>query len=172
MDLGAHVGEWTVMAAALWPEATVYAFEPYEPAFHFLEINCAPYKNVKLFNAAAAHVNGTVQFNIDSFGSLCHSVYDRGRVVKTVEVEAVSYKDIAGLNPDIVKCDIEGPECEFLHGFSAALPVERVKRFYFEFHSEANRRSIERQLILTHELAYARITQTQQGEVMYLRRTT
>ncbi|MBW8884004.1 MAG: FkbM family methyltransferase, partial [Planctomycetia bacterium] len=46
VDLGAHVGEFTIMAAALWPQATIHAFEPNPQVIPLLQQNCQRYANI------------------------------------------------------------------------------------------------------------------------------
>lgn len=174
VDLGAHAGEYTVMAAVRWPEATVHAFEPNPQIIPLLKRNCKPYANIVIHEQAVDVQSRTDRLYFSSLGSVAASIvkpalapppgYERAGA----DVEIVGADAVSALAPDILKLDIEGVEGVLLAALGQA--VARIGRIYVEFHHENIRRHIDDVLFPTHVLEYARIPNGRQGEVMYLKR--
>lgn len=167
VDIGAHVGEFTIMAALLWPAATIHAYEPYPTAVEVLRHNLRDCVNVVIHPQAVAAKGGKTWLHLSRFGTLCNSLVIRPTDdCESIAVEAVDPQAIADLQPDTLKIDAEGVEWDIL----SRLPLDAIHRIYLEFHCEDHRRRICRLLDETHSLWYARITQSEQGELMYVRR--
>ncbi len=168
VDIGAHAGEYTVCAAALWPGSIVHAYEPHPTTFGLLQQNTEKFKNVVRHNAAVRGAGWTkTDLILSSLNSLCHSVLPRDTSGKTaIQVDAVGGDIIQSLKPDILKIDAEGVELEILQ----ALNLKTIYRIYLEFHYEEDRVKIMRLLDETHALAHAHIWSINQGELMYVRR--
>ncbi len=169
VDIGAHVGEFTIFAAIIWPHATVHAYEPYPPVFDVLERNLAPYPNVVLHPEAVASDGGTQKLFISFMGTLCNSLKE-GPVTENcdaVEVPAIGPSDIAKLKPDVLKIDAEGVEWDII----SALPLADIHTIYFEYHCEDHRRKICRLLDETHSMFHAEVHQPERGEMAYIRKS-
>jgi len=70
VDLGAHVGEFTIMAAIYWPQATVHAFEPAPQAIPLLRENCRPYPNIVIHEQGFSLTPGRGQFFVNSISTV------------------------------------------------------------------------------------------------------
>jgi FkbM family methyltransferase len=64
LDVGAHVGVFSLVAAHANPGARVFAFEPVAPTYQRLQSNVAlnQLKNVRCFQSALSDKDGTAQF--------------------------------------------------------------------------------------------------------------
>jgi len=176
VDLGAHAGEFTVMAGIRWPKARLVAYEPQPDLAELCRQNCE--QNgvpVEVHAQAVSDQAGTLPLFYSEIGSVASSLCagkDRDGNTATacqlVEVEDARYA-IALHGPDVLKLDVEGVELRILQRIDPAF-LRIIPYIYIEFHSEAIRLEIERLLIGTHELAYARIPCARQGEVLYRKR--
>jgi FkbM family methyltransferase len=172
VDLGAHVGEFTLLAAVAWPGATVYGFEPFPESFEWLVKNCAAYPNAKPRQAAYRHAGGIGVLFLGN-SSVCHVCREGVGVPGspgTLLVDTCSTPDIEALRPDVLKVDIEGAELELFRNLSDEA-VAGISRIYLEFHLDSYGRAIHERLSKTHDLAYSRTQWPDQGEVMYDRRS-
>jgi FkbM family methyltransferase len=166
VDIGAHVGEFTVCAAALWPEARIYAYEPYPPSYELLCRNCLPYKKITCIQKAVAEKAGKAKLHLSSMNAMCHSLMVRDTFGgQMMDVDCISGHNLPK-NIDILKIDAEGAEV----GILSCLHLPDIYRVYVEFHYEHDRIRICNRLDATHSLTHARIGQSNQGEMMYVRR--
>jgi FkbM family methyltransferase len=173
VDLGAHVGEFTVMAAARWPGAAVHAFEPNAQVWPLLRANCQRYPNIVIYQQAVDAKAGRGQLYSNNVSPVCASlVYTEapppGVTWSGVEVDIVGPEAVLDLAPDVLKVDVEGVEARLFEAMGAA--VTRIPIIYVEFHGEDRRIHLERMLLRTHCLFYARILEPNQGELMYVKR--
>ena len=175
VDLGAHAGEFTTMAALRWPQAKLYAYEPNKEVATLCVWNLDETKHPdwKVIAKAVDEKGGKGKLYFSEYGSVAYSLFpgqDReGRQATAgMSVTVAPASEIAKLKPDVLKLDIEGAEERVLWAMKPSLHT--IRRIYVEFHGESLRLSIEKLLIPTHRLAYARIVSADQGELMYLRR--
>ena len=172
VDLGAHVGEFTIMAALRWPEAIVYAWEPNPQVLRMLLNNCARF-NCHIVPKAVDVKARRDKLYFNEIGSVASTIVYAGDAPEGcywngVDVDIDGPEAVTRLKPEVLKIDIEGPEGVLLEAMGDA--VRDIYRIYVEFHHENIRRHIDDLLFETHELAYARILQSRQGELMYVRR--
>lgn len=147
VDVGAHVGMYTVAAAlALGEQGRVLALEPNPTALGQLEENlrlngCT---NVLAVRRAAAAAAGRALLHVPqtpdpSFSSLQAGRFAEGEPV-SVETSTVDDEvEAAGLEPVLVKIDVEGAELEVLAGMERTL--ERRPRLLIEVGPETAARA-------------------------------
>ncbi len=137
VDAGANIGAFTLFAAALFPDARIFSFEPekgnYEVLKKNVELNAL--SNVTPYHEAVSVHDGTVKLSIDTKDNASHSI--EGSLKNDAqEVSAVSLKTIIerdGLkNIDLLKLDIEGTEYEVLMGSGDILHM--INRMVLEVH--------------------------------------
>lgn len=169
VDIGAHCGEFTIMAALLWPKSAIHAFEPFPATCDMLRRNMAKFPNVVVHQVGVAAKTGMASLNLSTIGSVAHSIRRCSHHSdESVQIQLVDPDFIAALQPDVLKIDAEGVEAEIISGLGQR--ATRIERIHFEFHSEADRLAICYQLDATHSMSHARIFLPEQGEMLYTRR--
>lgn len=172
VDIGAHAGEFTVMAALIWPKARICAYEPHPGVRELLVANTKQFKNVIVYGYAVGAQGGPALLHISDDGTVCNSLrYERLQHPSgdSIPVEKIGAKEMANPIPDVLKIDAEGVEWEIIEALK--MHVDAIHRIYVEFHSELDRQRIMALLDQTHSLGYARVLHAGQGELMYVRRS-
>jgi FkbM family methyltransferase len=142
VDAGANIGVYTVLASGV-AGARAIAFEPDLANFGFLK------KNVWLNNLAAlvdprnlalGDQEKTIHFTT-GLGTENHVVPD-GRPEKSVEVVQSSLdRQMNGLEPTVIKIDVEGFEREVLAGFRDGLTKPSLRALLIERGGNAGQQS-------------------------------
>ena len=147
IDLGANVGEYTEKMARF--AKSVIAFEPDPWTYAKLKANIAGFTNVRLENAAASMLNGTVQlwrhaeFYTDPAkhsisSSLLSRKFDVTDNDQMIEVRSVNFIDyLIDLQEDIgvIKMDIEGAEVDILEALLDTPQIlSRIDYVFVETH--------------------------------------
>lgn len=150
VDVGAHVGLYTV-AAALHGPGRVLAFEPNPSARAQLDGNVALNEcaNVLVVPKAVGDAPGSALLHVPltpdpSFSSLAAGRFDEGEPID-VEVTTVDAEvEAAGLRPSVVKIDVEGGELAVVGGMQRTL--ERHRPVLLVEVSEPSARELARRL--------------------------
>ena len=150
VDVGAHVGLYTV-AAALHGPGRVLAFEPNPSARTQLDGNVAlnGCANVLVVPKAAGDAPGSALLHVPrtpdpSFSSLAGGRFAEGEPID-VEVTTVDAEvEGAGLRPSVVKIDVEGGELAVVGGMQRTL--ERHRPVLLVEVNEASARELARKL--------------------------
>lgn len=117
-DIGANIGSLTVGFASMFPDATIYAFEPTPDLYTILKKNCQPYPNVIPINAALA--SKTVDGYVYSYPKHNSNYFEYKKHSKKVCIPTKCYScydyiienDIKSI--DLMYMDINGWESEVL----------------------------------------------------------
>ncbi len=136
VDVGAHVGFYTVLAATANPSATVYAFEPLGPVFERLKRNIGlnRLENVVARQEALGSVDGEAEFFhvpgiVPCSSSLSRTFMDGTPGLVSTRVNVVRLDTFAaqhGLaNLDLIKVDTETTEPDVLAGMGRLLEESR-----------------------------------------------
>jgi FkbM family methyltransferase len=140
IDAGANIGRATLYFKYIYPEATIYAFEPDKKSFQVLEKNIKENRleNVHAFNIALSDKKGKITFyTSENSGDLEMSIIkgrnNRNSNEVTVQADSlVSY--IKHKEIDLIKMDIEGAEKIVLQDLYKKNGFGNVKQFIIEFH--------------------------------------
>jgi len=130
IDCGANIGLSIIYMKKLYPDAEIFAFEPDETNFHYLEknVNHFQFSNVTIFKQAIWTEN--TYLNFQSEGSLASRIGEgKG---KTIKVKATRLRDILDRPVDFLKLDIEGAEYKVLMDIRDKLHL--VKNLFIEYH--------------------------------------
>ena len=141
VDIGAHVGYFTLIAARqVGPAGKVYAFEPdpdnYSTLLKNIEANA--YDNVVADRKAISDNVGTSQLHLVATGSGRHSMYHHGLPERgSIEIETTTldstFDDLDWPNVDLIKIDVEGAEVSVLDGMTRLLEKPAKLNLIVEF---------------------------------------
>lgn len=122
LDVGAHIGKFTVFAAReLGPQGTVFAFEPEPSNFSMLERNLRLNKldNVRPFKTACGAENGEASLFLCDYNTGAHSMNARiGEQQIPIQVRKLDdlLEEVGVDRVDILKMDVEHAEADVIRG--------------------------------------------------------
>lgn len=130
-DIGAHLGEFTIIAGKLvCEEGEVHAFEPIPYIFDYLinNIKLNKLNNVKAINKVVSNESGPVTFEVYSEPSISRiNLKDNiGSQKNIIRCDAITIDEYIKKNklPNFVKIDVEGAELFVLEGMVNLLSLE------------------------------------------------
>lgn len=143
IEIGAHIGSWSVFLGLLLPQGHLHVFEPVPHNFQKLVANLKlnGLNNVTAYQKAMSQQRGTAQFSLPDNdapveGTL--TAHNRtGGVMKTFDVELESIDELAATldrKPTVLKIDCEGAEAMVLRGANKTLD-ESVRVIFLELHA-------------------------------------
>ncbi|MCP4613451.1 MAG: FkbM family methyltransferase [Planctomycetes bacterium] len=137
VDVGANIGEFSAIAASLFPMARIYAFEPITDCVESIKQKQIP--NVTIYQNALGNHNGEAKFYISSWNpssslkkmSELHKQnwpHTAENISTSVEARRLdSFEAELDLKQEIlVKVDIQGAEIEFIDGAKNTLSKAKV----------------------------------------------
>ena len=145
-DVGAAVGRLSAAYLALFPAATLHAFEPHPESFAHLTQRLGADPRVRLENVAVADRTGTLAFQVNRLPytssllarpSAARRYYPgRDGPQQRIDVPVVTLDDYCRRHGipriDIVKLDIQGGEMAALRGMEGLLRESRVDAIFTE----------------------------------------
>jgi FkbM family methyltransferase len=138
VDLGANMGDFTIMAAALCPLGRVYAVEPMSEYIPVLQANTTLnlLSNVEIIQVAIGDHEGETRLSVAGVQS---SMYFDSGVSTNAAIETTRLTTLPQLmrdrrieQIDLLKMDCEGAEWEILEAAHEVLP--RIQQICMEFH--------------------------------------
>jgi len=142
IDCGANIGFSIIFFKWLYPNSTIYGFEPDKRTFELLKKNIikSKLKDVHLINAAVSSKSGNIDFFIDQEhpGNPAMSTrYGEKTKYKTI-VQSISLSSFIKKNNlqniDFIKMDIEGSEKEVLEDLDKNKMFKRIDKLIIEYH--------------------------------------
>lgn len=138
IDIGAHIGAFSIWAARRAPDGRVYAFEPNGENHGLLLENkhLNNLTNLEVFNMAVSDQDGEASFFNSESSSMSHSFFE-AKDENTTKVRTVSLAGILEANQinrvNYLKVDAEG--AEYLIILNTPLDVlNKVDKIFIEFH--------------------------------------
>jgi FkbM family methyltransferase len=124
LDVGANIGYYAVRFAKKFPAAQVFAFEPLPTSYTYLQRNVAANTvgaQVSCFNYGLSDTSGTVEFFIAPAGGTNASLRNvadahNARPVVGLTLTLDQWAHNQGVQPDFIKCDVEGAELLVFRG--------------------------------------------------------
>jgi FkbM family methyltransferase len=123
LDIGAHIGTWSVNMADYF--GTVHAFEPDKYNFECLEKNCFGCSNIVTYNLASGEkLDKTyIKYDLKRVGNSGSHYLSKDKTEQSIDMVTVDYFDFDDV--DFIKIDVEGYEYFSLLG--AEKTIKRCK---------------------------------------------
>lgn len=144
-DIGANRGEITLRYTELFPEARIFAFEPFSDSFNILASKFSSDKRIECFQIAIGAVNTKsnlfVNRNVDTNSLLSPikiglSSDQQVKNLGVIEVDVCTIDEFCRNKAidsiDILKLDIQGSELAALQGAAGLLRNKKIKIVYAE----------------------------------------
>ena len=136
IDIGAHIGLFTLFSSQFCKNGRIYCFEPVKDNFNMLKSNLKlnNIENVIVANTAVSSTTGsvTIYLNEDEAG---HSMHVPNQ--KQIQVESFSLQDIFDSYKlekcNFLKIDCEGEEYEIINALPT-LYFDKIKKMCVEYH--------------------------------------
>lgn len=136
VDIGAGIGEFTVMAASSCPDGVIHAYEPQLASYELLEHNLTlnRLERVKTFREAAGKVGQHLEAAISGEQAPSTRFVNGGgsKAIPAVDLQKILDR-LPGGDCDLLKVDCEGCEFELLLGADPSA-LRKVKRMVLEAH--------------------------------------
>lgn len=138
IDVGAHIGYYSVLAKALGGEsARVVAIEPTPSTFTILEENLQNKANATVLNMGLHSTNGTMEFNDFGIQYMCLNSIKEARLDHKITGKKINIPvkmldtivDDLNIYPSVIKIDAESAELDIIHGGLKTLSERNVKIF-------------------------------------------
>ena len=143
VDIGAHIGSYSMLASIKFPDAKVYSFEAFADNYQLLDINTSRFDNITATNAI---IRGDRMPSEFSFCQKSHGTNTGGIQVAWADSEAAQNSSLPSLTLgeifeknnistiDILKMDCEGSEYAILELAKKENLLERVNCITMELH--------------------------------------
>lgn len=143
IDIGAHIGVFSVYAAELSQTGKVYAFEPFTENYKALENHKAINKkdNLLIFNTGISNKDGAQTLHLSADNNTGgHSLHLKNDSTRTVEIQTTTLSGFCEREKinkiDFLKLDCEGAEFEILKSSEPVLKI--VNKIVMECHPYGN----------------------------------
>jgi FkbM family methyltransferase len=142
IDIGAHLGFFTIKSAKKAIDGIIYALEPFSMHFNLLKINIEQngFKNIKYFNEAISDCNGELSFYYTLDGDPSDtSMFKINPSKKTHEekIKAISLDDFFRREEikicNFMKLDCEGAEYSILMSADSST-LNKIQKIAMEWH--------------------------------------
>lgn len=139
VDIGAHIGVFSILAATCARGVRVYSYEPFLQNFELLQHNIAlnRLQNIKPFSAAIAGARAKRRLAVDTRDSVANTLMSPGQ--DHIEVDCLAPEDIFEANNietcGFLKMDCEGAEYEILFNTPKEI-FARIGRICVAYHPD------------------------------------
>lgn len=152
IDIGAHIGIFSIFAAKKIKDATVYSFEPDPGNFDLLQRNVKLNeleKRINLFPVAVSGKSGKRRLFRSKISPVAHSLFKDMHFTMTnrggyevINVNSITLKEVFEANKirncDFLKLDCEGAEFGILLNAPSSI-LQKLKRIAIGYHEGATR---------------------------------
>ena len=136
LDIGAHIGLFTLYASQFCTKGSIFSFEPMKDNYELLleNIKLNNLKQVKFFNLAVSNSNDPIKLYINDDES-GHSIFSQSS--QNLMVNSISLKRIFDENQikycNFLKLDCEGAEYEIIKNLPLSY-FEKIDKMIIEYH--------------------------------------
>jgi len=148
IDIGAHVGYFSIHSSVNAKNGKIFAFEPYDKSFEILmkNLNINKIKNVIPENLGVSKHTGTSTLYLKKDFAIGNSIYKNSNLDLKIDIKTISVQDIIKKNDiqkiDILKLDCEGAEYEILLNLDQET-LRKIKKIVSEMHPNIENFEIE-----------------------------
>lgn len=139
LDIGAHIGTFSIKAVQAFPHADIYAFEPFEENFTLLKANTLNFSNIHIYQDVICGAHRPIAIREYNIAKPASRVYKYGDGVACVSYLRANDLFSWFSKIDILKIDCEGGELEFLDD----IPLDKVRYFIAELHLEFGKKRLQ-----------------------------
>ena len=149
IDIGAHVGYFTMYAAKKAYQGIIYSIEPYKESFEIFKknLNLNELTNVKPFHAAISKKTEQITLYIDKDNQIGNSMFKTDTSVRSEKVSSFSLEDFIINNKikkiNFLKIDCEGAEFEIILNLKKEI-MKNVNKMSIEVHENSNTDSVDK----------------------------
>lgn len=124
LDIGANIGNHTLMFKKYFPNAEIFSFEPLFYNYELLQKNVHSYRDINIFKVALSDRHDILKINnnFQEFNSGAASVSDRGESVLALPLDSLEMSDVS-----FIKIDVEGWEPQVIRGAIKTIEQNRPK---------------------------------------------
>ncbi|TSC79463.1 MAG: FkbM family methyltransferase [Parcubacteria group bacterium Gr01-1014_29] len=140
IDIGGHIGSFSLLAAAYAPEGHVYTFEPDPNNGMLLQKNSAAnkLKNISIEQVAVSGTTGQRNFYVNSLNTAESGLYGLQTKRASIPIHSITLLDIFQRYNitccNFLKLDCEGAEYEILFGTPASY-LKKIEKIAMECHN-------------------------------------
>jgi len=136
IDIGAHIGLFSIYASQFCHAGKILAFEPIKENYDVLleNIQLNHLSNVSAFNLAVSDKSSSLKIYLNQSDNAAHTIYGAGK--NFIEIKSTTLKEIIDSKCDeidMIKLDCEGAEYDILE----SLPKDyfkRIEKMCMEYH--------------------------------------
>jgi FkbM family methyltransferase len=136
IDVGGHIGLFTLYASQFCKKGIIYSFEPVKANFEMLSENIKSnnLNNVKYFNTAVSNSNSTTKLyiNDDAAGHSMFSKSSQSITVNSISLQQI-FDDNKIKNCNFLKLDCEGSEYEIIKNLPSNY-FKKIDKLIVEYH--------------------------------------
>jgi len=156
-DLGGYEGEFAEKIHEKYG-ATVYIFEPVKSFYENIVNRFKGNDKIKVFNFGLSDKNSNIEISLNADGSSC---FTEVGIKETIVLKDINWfiDEQKIVKIDLFKINIEGGEYEVIPALIKSGKVKDISDIQVQFHTfidnaKVQRRSIRKELSITHELTY------------------
>ena len=129
LDIGAHIGYYSLLASTRIKSGEIYAFEPFPESYEKLvdNIHLNGITNITAHKAAAFNVDTEMKLFTNELNYGDNSLYENGKgngsIVSCLRLDNLFHDK----RVDFIKIDTQGAECEVLEGLRDTIKGNKIK---------------------------------------------
>ncbi len=171
IDIGANIGATALFFTKVYPGVDCFCYEPSPSTFTYLEKNTNQVPEIKVFNYGLSNELRTVKLYTGTSQCLQNSLHPSIEVTNEFEFAQIQpasaeLEEILNGKRALVKIDTEGCEVPILEDLENLL--KHIDILYLEYHSEEDRRTIDRVLSDHFSLCHSMASIVHRGNMMFL----
>ncbi|MDX2196359.1 MAG: FkbM family methyltransferase [Cytophagales bacterium] len=138
-DVGANIGDWSLMICKHFNNAHIYAFEIVPATYNIAQKNSLNYHNIHLYNFGLSNYLNTLQINVSASDHHINSLHNIHKLEfnDTVQVHLDTGDNFCAKhnidNIDFLKIDTEGHDYFVLEGFKKLIEQKKIRIIQFEY---------------------------------------